>query len=72
MLESRCYSKEIGLSYNRNNGRKNMYTGFDNYHKIAICNHMRQNFDVCVPTFWSMWCTWANPKKLISGVTHFT
>ena len=41
-------------------------SGFDNYHKITVCNH------VCVPKFWHTWCTWANTKKHISVVIPFT
>ena len=44
-------------------------TGFDNYHKIAVRDHVR------VSKFWRTWrtwCTWANTKKHISGVIPFT
>ena len=41
-------------------------SGFDNYHKIAVHDH------VGVPKFYCTWHAWANTKKYISGIIPFT
>ena len=42
------------------------YSGFDNYHEIAVRDHIR------VPKFCRKWHTWTNTKKRISGLKLFT
>lgn len=37
-------------------------TWFDNYHKVAVCDHVHE------PKFWFMLCTQANTKKHKSGI----
>ena len=40
-------------------------TGFDNYHKIAVRDHVH------MPKFWCMYCTSASTKKHISDIKPF-
>ena len=41
-------------------------TGYDNYHKISACDHVR------ISEFCYMWHKWTNTKKASSDITGFT